>query len=290
MTPLDPGRCLSDVVPVSAKRVAVKTAREFERRLRRLRNPFVDGERRCLVHVAHHKVGTVWFRNVLSAVAREYGLSFATVRADGRPLAEVVLYLHRGVFRRNRPSVPFRGSHLVRDPRDVVVSAYFYHLWSGEKWLHAPRQRFGGKSYQEYLRSVTREEGLATEMVRTLEGDLRSMAAWDYTQPEFLELRYEDLIEDERAGFARIFRHYGFHDRAIESAVEIAARYSFRHVAGRPVGVVLERQHLRSGKPSQWREVFTQAHHELFRELTGDMLERLGYEPAVSSSGNLRKG
>jgi hypothetical protein len=105
------------------------------------------------------------------------------------------------------------------------------------------------------------------------------MAAWDDAQPKFIEVRYEDLIRDEGRYFKRIFRHYGFGDDAVERGVTLATRFGFGRVSGRPIGVVREGTHMRSGNPGQWQEAFTPAHRTLFRELTGNLVERLGYSP-----------
>jgi hypothetical protein len=53
--------------------------------------------------------------------------------------------------------------------------------------------------------------------------------------------------------------------------------YRIQRVAGRSIGEVKEGSHLRSGKPGQWREVLSPKNMALFRELTGDLVERLGY-------------
>jgi sulfotransferase family protein len=218
----------------------------------------------------------VWFQRVLTDVARTFGLSFGIAKGADPPSAEIQLYQHSAQFARERLA-SFRGSHMVRDPRDIVVSAYFYHLWSSEEWLHIPRSDFAGKTYQEYLRSLDRDEGLAAEIRRAARGVIADMARWDYAQPEFIEVRYEDLMADEPRVFARVFQHYGFSDDAIERSVRIASRYSFTNVAGRRVGDVREGMHLRSGEPGQWRKFLTAAHRRLFVEETGDALDRLGY-------------
>jgi hypothetical protein len=266
------------LVSTTAWRLAPAASRLARPVRRRFRNPFDDRFRPTLVHVAHHKVATVWFRGVLSAIAREFGLPFGVVTHASHPDAEVLLYRNSGLFDRDRLEF-FRGSHVIRDPRDVVVSGYFYHLWSTEEWLHVPRPEFGDKTYQEHLKALNLEEGMAAEIRSSASRTLADMKAWDYGQPEFIELTYEELIGDEGRSFERIFRHYGFKQDVVEHSVDIAIRLSFRKVARRPVGEVQEHAHLRSGKPGQWQEVFTPAHRTLFRELTGNLVERLGYSP-----------
>jgi hypothetical protein len=269
-------------LPIQVKRFASTTSYRLARPVRRrILNPFPDDAHTTVVHVAHHRIGTVWFRNVLSLIARQLGLSFQRVARDSAfPEAEVILYRHARLFNRSRLGT-FRGSHLIRDPRDVVVSGYHYHLWTDEEWVHIPRQEYGGMTYQEYLRSLDRDAGIAAEIRRSAGSDLAEMGAWNYAQPEFLELKYEDFIVDEPYNFARIFRHYGFKQAAVERSVDLALRFSFQRTAGRSIGEVKEGSHLRSGKPGQWQEVLTPENKALFRELTGDLLVRLGY-----ASGN----
>ena len=45
--------------------------------------------------------------------------------------------------------IPFKAIITVRDPRDIIVSGYFYHMTTHEPWVHQPRSDYGGKSYQE---------------------------------------------------------------------------------------------------------------------------------------------
>ena len=238
------------------------------------------------MHVGHHKVGTVWFGGILQRLAGYHGLRFHE-HDLGRQIgtADVVLYRHARFFEPSElASRTFRGSHLIRDPRDVTVSGYFYHLWTDELWANVPLERFDGRSYREELNRVSRSEGLLLEIQLTAINQLKDMLAWDYDQPEFLELRYEDLVADEMGQFERILRHYGLTDEAVRRGLDAVAETSFRSVSGRKLGEVGERSHLRSGKPGEWREHFGPEHLELWDEIASDALTRLGYEEHMSSS------
>jgi len=231
------------------------------------------------VHCSHHKAGTNWLRNVLIEVARAYGLRYREVTTEPVPTtAELMFYRQAHRFSREAlAGRPFRGSHMIRDPRDLAVSGYHYHLWTDEEWCVTPRPAFGGKSYQERLRSLSFEDGLFFEIRRAAGGDIAKMAAWDYRQPEFCELRYEDLIADEEGTFAELFESYGFTRSAIERGVAIARANGFEATKKKehaPEG----RSHLRSGRPGEWRDVFTEAHKRFFKSVAGDALIALGYE------------
>jgi hypothetical protein len=263
-----------------------------------LRSPFrPEVGRAPIVHAGYHKVASVWFENVLSDVAGHYALTFssthlpfvdrdpsdlATARSETGPrpcIGDVTLFMQSRHFRDELfGGGAIRGSHIVRDPRDVAVSGYRYHLWTDEAWVHVPRKWFDGMSYQEKLRSLPEHEGLLLEVERTCRWTVADMRAWDYTRRDFLELRYEDLIEDEDAGFERVFRHYGFTDEAVAASLDISRKHSFKAKTGRAVGEVGGDSHLRSGKPGQWREEFGAEHVELFKRMGNDVLIMLGYE------------
>ncbi|MBR8828224.1 MAG: sulfotransferase domain-containing protein [Gomphosphaeria aponina SAG 52.96 = DSM 107014] len=244
-------------------------------------NPFVDTEnKKIIVHCCYHKVGTVWFRKLLGRIGREYGLNFQ-VEKGRRPYkikeqTEIFMQSHSNVEPSKLP--PYRGSHVVRDPRDVVISGYFYHLWTKESWVHKPKKKYGGISYQEYLKSVDKETGLMEEIKRAATKYIKDMGQWNYKNPNFIEVKYEDLIRDEQSVFTKIFNHYGFNEKAIEKSLEIAEQLSFQNVARRKLGETKEKSHLRSGQPGEWQYIFNEQHKGYFKQMCGKVLVKLGYE------------
>ena len=254
-------------------------------RLRRLtRTPF---DARCgravLVHGAHHKVATVWFGRVLSSVAGHYGLRFTEVPDSTDPSSagaapphdvDVVLYARANDFTpADLAGRRYRGSHLVRDPRDVVVSGYYYHLRTDEPWAHEPSARYGGLSYQRYLRSVDEHRGLMAEIERSARSTLADMGAWPYGERGFLEMRYEDVVRDEEKAFTELFRFYGLDDAALRHALGIVEQ--FRRPRGQAAGAA--DPHVRSGEPGEWRRHLGAEHLAALASLTGDLVGRLGY-------------
>ena len=109
-------------------------------------SPFDDKSiRRLLVFCGHHRAGSTWLAHVLFAVADRYGLTYQKCKQkELSPAAEAFFQDHSLIDRAALP--PYRGAHLIRDPRDIVVSGYFYHLWTEEKWAHVSKREFGGKS------------------------------------------------------------------------------------------------------------------------------------------------
>lgn len=245
---------------------------------RLVKSPFT-GPEHLIVHCSHHKVGTVWFKRILERLAKEYGLNLYSGPQSGLPeSAHVFLEEHSQVD----PSQlrTFRGSHMVRDPRDIVISGYFYHLWTKEEWANIPQERYGNVSYQTYLNALPQSEGLIAEMNRfALEySDLRDMTCWDYDNPNFLELKYEETLNDEEETFRRLFSHYGFNAEAIEDGLRIADEISFKNYKKKIEKNKKQKSHLRSGKTGEWRDLFDESHKEHCKALMGDALIQLGYE------------
>ncbi len=254
-------------------------------RVRRLtRTPFDAGRGAAiLVHCAHHKVGTVWFQRVLSTVAGYYGLRFTEVpesdgmsqRAVSGSDVDIVVYHRANDFRPQEYATRgYRASHLIRDPRDIVVSGYHYHLRTGESWVHVPDDRYQGLSYQAFLLGLDEHDGLMAEIERSARSTLADMDAWSDSGPAVLELRYEDFVRDEKRAFTDLFRFYGFNDTAVDRGSRIVEQFSRQHG---PHAADVD-PHVRSGEPGEWRSQFGADHVARFKELTGDLVVRLGYE------------
>lgn len=233
-----------------------------------------------IVHSAYHKAGTIWFTKIFDDLSAKYHLSFRLGKR-GEPLPEdtdIAIYKHAWQF--DRPDLngrTFRGTHLVRDPRDLVISSYRYHLRTDETWAVTPKEKWGGISYQDYLKSLNQHDGLMTEIQRWSKephGPFVRMANWDYNQPEFLELRYEDLIADEERWFSKIFDQYGFNDDVKRVAMNIAESHSLRNIDKWKKGT----EHVTSGASGQWQEFFEPDHVARLKETVGPLLIQLGYE------------
>lgn len=241
-------------------------------------SPFIDPNASALiVHCCHHKVATVWFLRILEAIANHYSLKFQRCKQDALQTdSDIFLQDHSEVDVSKLPA--HRGSHIIRDPRDVIISGYFFHLWTPEKWVHKPNKKYNGMSYQQYLNSLDLEAGIIAEMERFAVKDFKGMIQWNYNLPEFMEIKYEDLIQNQQDIFTKIFTHYGFNREAIDVSLEIVEQFSFKNVSKRSVGDVKKQTHLRSGQPGEWKDIFSEQHKHKFKELFGDGLIALGYE------------
>jgi hypothetical protein len=231
----------------------------------------------------HHKCGTTWITRILNDVCQHAGLKMKSHHYENLFEGDIAAIRERDHFdlwNYVNADVNFtrgldvRAFHVVRDPRDVIVSAYFSHMetHSDAGW---PRLRH----YRPYLRSLTKHDGLLAEMEFNAIF-LAHMLMWDYTRPNILEVRFEDLILDDQARFQTIFGFLDLVPRlvSLERLRGIVEAHSFRALTGRKAGVEDPSSHYRKGVVGDWRNHFAPAHVEYFKKLYNPLLLKLGYE------------
>ena len=263
----------------------------------------------------HHKCATMTFNTLCGAVCRRLGLRFRAVDNEeqfdrdlkGFTARERVDFLAYGnadiEFVRDLPG--HRGIHIVRDPRDIVVSAYYSHLYSHPTaaWpeLEAHRAR---------LQELPQHEGLIEEM-QFRRRSFGHMQSWDYSQAGILEIRFEDFASRSYDTILDAFTHLGLVDdgdyhfgkrlasilREVRAAWRLPAiggsgtrrlpasellvlawrnRFEARS-RGRSQGKEDVGNHYRKGKVGDWAEHFTPEHKSVFKELYPGLVPELGY-------------
>jgi hypothetical protein len=236
-------------------------------------SPFKLFKSRKIIHFAHHKMGTVWFSRILSSIVLKYNLKFQKLNENIEDFSmdyDVIFVNHSNLFLDKK--LTFKGSHMVRDLRDVVISGYFYHLKTNELWANMPRSDFNGLSYKSYLNSLDINNGLLAEIIHLKKYTIdRKMDLWNYRDSRILELKYEDFIINQKDNFHKLFNHYGFNNEAVRFGMSIVEQNSLDRKSKND-------SHIRSGKVGEWKEYFNSEHKELFKRELGDLLIYMGYE------------
>lgn len=160
---------------------------------------------------------------------------------------------------------------VFRDPRDMIISHVFYatemyqdhgmHRYYNEK-LSTMDERINAA-----IGGVT-EEGAELSSVK--ERYLRYMG-W-LEQSEVLCLRFEDLILNQEKAFNRLLDYLEV--KGFRSKINREQAYKSLAVAIAPK----KSGTFRKGKPGNWREYFTQANIDYFKEVAGDLIIQLDYE------------
>jgi len=270
----------------------------------------------------HHKCATMSLNTILGCTCRRIGLRHAALFNSGQfdgDLAgycdehkiDFLLYGNANMnYVKNMP--PHRGIHIIRDPRDIVVSAYFSHLHSHP--THAWPEL---KAHREKLGSMSQEEGLAEE-IKFRNKSFRHMAVWDYAQDHVLEIRFESFIKSSYEILLAAFQHMSLVDesrlgyrnrfrntvrevlaslrrrsgcnllpyrpgRQIHASELLALNWQHRFEArskGRSQGDEDVRNHYRKGRSGDWTNYFTPELKQAFKNNYPGLVPQLGYAPS----------
>lgn len=236
--------------------------------------------------VTHHKTGTVWMQQTFRQIAAKLRVRFIHVhKGDVVPPDELVapiIFFERGgklrEYRHLRGDPRLKIIHLIRDPRDVVISSMHYHCTSQEDWLHRPSERLGGRTYQAEINALrTSRARYVFEMDNRAATTIRTMLRWlDGGWSNSIECKYEDLIGDvEMILFTEAVTHLGFFGQELE----ICRKAFWKHsLFGRRADGKALKGHIRSGAARQWANIFDKPLAEEFARRFDGALTRLGYE------------
>ncbi|MBE9525101.1 MAG: sulfotransferase domain-containing protein [Chloroflexi bacterium] len=167
-------------------------------------------------------------------------------------------------------SAPNRATIFIyRDPRDMLVSHVFYatEMYKGHG-MHS--------YYTETLTSMEERlnaaiEGVVDPALSSVRQRYDNYLAW-LDQPEILCLRFEDLILDRDVALGNLLDFLAVRGFKTDVPRSQAIETLKVGIAPRKSGT------FRKGQPGNWREHFTDANKNKFKELAGDLLIRLGYE------------
>lgn len=168
-------------------------------------------------------------------------------------------------------SPQFAAYFVLRDPRDVVVS--HVHYVTEMETRHALHDYYAHtlQTFEQRLSaSIVGLEHLGLPLPDIFQR-FEPFLGWLEVK-QVLTLRYEDLMQDRKTQLQRILEHAS--QRGLTLYCPLAD--AIQKIEG-----VLDPQRsptFRKGKIGGWRESFTEEHKQLFKEISGDLLIRLGYE------------
>jgi hypothetical protein len=166
-------------------------------------------------------------------------------------------------------SLAIKSLFLIRDPRDVVISNFKY---VNEIDITHPSHKGIANLANDHERLTATIIGLE-DVVSSVEDLWGRFEGWR-SNPHTLVVKYEDLIGAKGGGdssvqlstIASIASHIG---------IQLSAE-KIQYIADNIYST--KASTFRKGGTGNWKNVFTEEHVKLFKEQTGDLLIRLGYE------------
>jgi hypothetical protein len=268
-------------------------------------------------YFGHHKAATTWLSNIVRNICAELNWKVCYVsnpKMFNFKLNEFVqenkvdfLCYTNANFKYVKELDNFRGFHVIRDPRDVIVSGYFSHRYSHptNRWPELIEHR-------SKLENLSKQEGLLLEMEFS-QRFLEEMYTWDYSLSNVYEIKMENLVNDpyneiiQACYFLDIVHEPTFKERFsyitamfLNRALEKSGNFSFsmsmnkipeerllrliyknqfsRKSKGRDQGKEDKRSHYRKGVSGDWKNHFNQEHVSVFKKKYNQILIKLGYE------------
>ncbi len=166
---------------------------------------------------------------------------------------------------------PERVNYFIyRDPRDMLVSQVFFATdMHEEHGMHAYYKSLPdfGERLEVAITGIDRD-GLHMVSVRQ-----RYEGVFEWLEQKYVMcLRFEDLINNRNATLAAMLAEVEKTGYKIPTLREQALSVLAAAIQPR------KSHTFRSGKTGGWREHFTDEHRQLFKDVAGDLLVRLGYE------------
>lgn len=249
-----------------------------------------------LVFFGHHKCASTWMSNIFYEIQSVTGW---TIKYGIDPSKKINV-IGEATAEHAKTYTEFRGVHLIRDPRDVIVSGYYSHLNT-----HPTEKRPDILEFRNQIKDLPLNEGIKMEMDFSSER-LLEMAKWDYSNPNILELRFEEftqnpdwseiftflnLTSDQSSNYRlkkfanKLNNRKLFPSRFNELTVprnilnDIPQKYSFKKMSGgREKGETSVNSHYRTGESGQWQKIFNREHRTYFKEKFPGLISKLGYD------------
>jgi hypothetical protein len=282
-------------------------------------------------YFGHHKCASTWFGDIFYDICYDLGLRYKIAYREQdfngdlrRYIAEnnidFITYANAD-FRQVAPLENLVGIHAVRDPRDIIVSAYFSHLKTHPTQLWPELI-----AHRKKLQQCDLETGLFHEIAFRKE-QFDEMRSWkDFHGDNIMEVRMEDvtsrtyqsmlsivgflgLLCQENYSFAkrlefmlaralRIIEYRSgaplpriLHTLPAERVLGIVWKNEFeKRAGGRKVGEENQNSHYRKGVPQDWKNYLTRDHIGLIEQSYNDVILQYGYEESPRTGNETHDG
>lgn len=271
------------------------------------------------IYYGHHKCASSYINRFLLNLSLDLGLDFISFSDNPAYLYDQskarsgydILSLRNAQPHQiaHFPGVP--GFHVIRDPRDIVVSAYFSHRKTHRLLSDEMREE------RDRLNAMDKDDGLVHVMDGITGGTLRDLADWPMNDHgTIMEIKMEEFVVSPYENWTSVFRHLGLLDEragAFRRGMSCVRRLfnqawrraglpalplfrmtgttpgglamlnrwvSYKRLSGgRKQGEENENSHYRKGVHGDWVGHFSPKVTAAFKERYPGLVPRLGYAP-----------
>lgn len=193
----------------------------------------INNNKKLIIHCCHHKTGTVVIEKVLRNVCNHFGLKYQYCPQSKLEDDTDVWLEHHSHIDFSKINRPIVGTHMIRNPCAIIISAYEYHKTTKEEWANRKIQKLDNLTYKQILANLDEKNGIIFETknnfyVESSKNTIMDIYNWDYEMPNFMEFKYEDLMTNYNGTLANMFKHYGFTKEMITQSLKIADNYNIR--------------------------------------------------------------
>jgi hypothetical protein len=228
----------------------------------------------------HHRCGTTWIRDILRELCPLIDSNYHVIGGDGiefknNPSRKNNFYCYVNATSENYKLVGNNlGFHLIRDPRDALISDYY-----SRKFSHSVTTQWQAE-LRSVLQQLSVEDGIShmLNMSDYRPGYLRPK---DYTlteSPNVLDIRYEDMLKDDFVEFRKILDHL-LAEINNETLKHILLNHSFESRVHRRPGQEDIHSHRRKAIAGDWMNYFGEdgpLKDVVYRKMEG-VIKNLGY-------------
>ena len=205
------------------------------------------GDEMLRVYFSHHKAASSWTKIILFEIATalrldaRHVISSADMALNKRTLSAVAAQRPDLLMVNDqKPAVtdwlpPFTGLRIIRDPRDIIVSAYYSHRNShsldndGEHWSDL-------ETHRAELRGLDFDEGLLQEIEFSGSRFVDRLAEWCDDPRDVKVIKMEDLVARPLPVWTEILQHFGLVGSSRERAEWLTGLRLDWNLVGHPVG------------------------------------------------------
>jgi hypothetical protein len=224
------------------------------------------------------KSGTVWVTQMVA----DY-LQYPFVDLSLMPVGCPAVMHGHFLARRKGP----RMVYVVRDGRDAMISMYYYMVREIPDGDH-PKLPAGFRRYFAGLVNKNDiHEFLPTFIERQFRRPYGCRSNWVKHVDSYLScdrediplVKYEDLLASPMETMKQALRTLNGNEEPDEELLSFAVRkFSFEKQTGRRAGEEDPKSFVRKGQAGDWKNFFSRQSAELFDQLAGSTLIKLGYE------------